>query len=79
MKTILLIALLLIAARAIFVLPMTQENTGISERERSGNYKNTAAAQEISSNVFTVRTEEAEIRTLKAYLEVNANIVSGIR
>jgi len=27
--------------------------------------------------VFTVRTEDAEIRTLEAYLEVNANIVSG--
>ena len=29
------------------------------------------------SPVFTVRTEEAEVRTLQAYLEVNANIVSG--
>jgi len=30
-----------------------------------------------ASAVFTVRTEDAEIRTLEAYLEVNANIVSG--
>jgi multidrug efflux pump subunit AcrA (membrane-fusion protein) len=30
-----------------------------------------------SSTVFTVRTEEAETRTLQAYLEVNANIISG--
>ena len=30
-----------------------------------------------SSTIFTVRTEDAELRTLQAYLEVNANIVSG--
>jgi multidrug efflux pump subunit AcrA (membrane-fusion protein) len=29
------------------------------------------------ATIFTVRTEDAEIRTLQAYLEVNANIVSG--
>ena len=33
--------------------------------------------QETSATVFTVRTENAEIRTLQAYIEVNANIVSG--
>ena len=31
----------------------------------------------MSSSIFTVRTEKAEVRTLQAYLEVNANIVSG--
>ena len=35
------------------------------------------AAQETSSTIFTVRTENAETRTLQAYIEVNANIVSG--
>jgi hypothetical protein len=29
------------------------------------------------ATIFTVRTEDAELRTLQAYLEVNANIVSG--
>src|SRR5215471_12851825 len=40
---------------------------------------NTKAVDEIqaAAPVFTVRTEEAEIRTLEAYLEVNANIISG--
>ena len=33
--------------------------------------------QTMSTPIFTVHTEDAEIRTLQAYLEVNANIVSG--
>ena len=32
---------------------------------------------ETPATIFTVRTENAEIRTLQAYIEVNANIVSG--
>jgi len=34
-------------------------------------------SQAAAPSIFTVRTEKAEIRTLQAYLEVNANIVSG--
>ncbi|MCL2380003.1 MAG: efflux RND transporter periplasmic adaptor subunit [Treponema sp.] len=34
-------------------------------------------AQAAAVPVFTVRTEDAQIRTLQAHLEVNANIVSG--
>jgi multidrug efflux pump subunit AcrA (membrane-fusion protein) len=42
------------------------------------NRRNAAdVAQIASSPIFTVRTEDAEIRTLVSYLEVNANIVSG--
>jgi len=41
-----------------------------------GKKDNTFPMQSISSPVFTVRTESAEIRTLEAYIEVNANIVS---
>ena len=33
--------------------------------------------QTVNTSIFSVRTEDAEIRTLQAYLEVNANIVSG--
>ena len=36
-----------------------------------------AQAQAAPPTVFTIRTEEAEVRTLQAYLEVNANIVSA--
>jgi multidrug efflux pump subunit AcrA (membrane-fusion protein) len=44
----------------------------------TGEKRRTAhEAPVISSPIFTVRTEEAEVRTLQAYLEVNANIVSG--
>jgi len=42
-----------------------------------GEKNDAASAQEISSPVFSVRTEYAEIRTLQAYIEVNADIVSG--
>jgi len=34
-------------------------------------------AEEASAPIFTVRTVNAEIRTLQAYIELNANIVSG--
>jgi len=42
-----------------------------------GEKNDAAAAQKISSPIFSVRMENAEIRTLQAYLEINANIVSG--
>jgi len=43
----------------------------------SGKNEDVNNTQAASSPIFTVRTENAEIRTLQAYLEVNANIVSG--
>jgi len=56
----------LIAATLIFI-PPTLAQTRRAE----------AAAMETAPTTFTVRTENAEIRTLQAYIEVNANIVSG--
>ena len=41
------------------------------QKRKSANETQTASAP-----VFTVRTENAEVRTLEAYLEVNANIIS---
>ena len=41
-----------------------------------GKNNNAFPQQAASSPVFTVRTENAEIRTLVAYIEVNANVVS---
>ena len=43
----------------------------------AGSRRTALAAPVSSSHVFTVRTETAEMRTLQAYIEVNANIVSG--
>jgi multidrug efflux pump subunit AcrA (membrane-fusion protein) len=42
-------------------------------RGRTGSHE----AQAVAEPVFSVRSESAEVRTLQAYLEVNANIVSG--
>jgi multidrug efflux pump subunit AcrA (membrane-fusion protein) len=60
------VTVILIAAALIFIPSIV-----------AGSRKNQAAATVSSSHVFTVRTEAAEIRTLQAYIEVNANIVSG--
>ena len=76
-KRIILIAVLLIAVGVVFASTIVRENAGTSERGTPGTGRNRSAAREISSHVFTVRSEEAETRTLEAYLEVNANIVSG--
>jgi multidrug efflux pump subunit AcrA (membrane-fusion protein) len=69
-KKIVFMAIVLIAVGAIFISSMLQGNREMSRR-------GIPAAQVTSSTIFTVRTEDAEIRTLQAYLEVNANIVSG--
>ncbi|MDR0455660.1 MAG: efflux RND transporter periplasmic adaptor subunit [Treponema sp.] len=64
-KFVIIFAVLLIVAGLIFILPMLRG-------------KNTAAAEQaISAPIFTVRTENAVTRNLQAYIEVNANIISG--
>ena len=65
-KVIMILTVSLIAAGLIFIPSLL-----------AGSRRNTAAAPVASTNIFTVRTETAEIRTLQAYIEVNANIVSG--
>ena len=65
-KIITVLTVLLIAAALIFIPPMM-----------AGNRRASLAAPANSVAIFTVRTENAELRTLQAYIEVNANIVSG--
>ena len=65
-KIIRILTVSVIAAALVFVPPLLAENR-----------RAPAEAPEASAPVFTVRTENAEIRTLQAYIEVNANIISG--
>ncbi|MCL2411126.1 MAG: efflux RND transporter periplasmic adaptor subunit [Treponema sp.] len=66
-KKIIRIAIVLgIAAALIFIPPM------LAEARRATITETTAPA-----HIFSVRTENVEIRTLQAQIEVNANIVSG--
>jgi len=65
-KSILIATVFAIAAALIFLPSMIAEKRKI-----------VAEAPVSSTHVFTVRTESAETRTLHAYIEVNANIVSG--
>ena len=64
-KTIVMFALVIAVGLVIFT-SMTIGNKTVPD-----------VPQIASTSIFTVRTEEADIRTLQAYLEVNANIVSG--
>ena len=64
-KFIIIIIVVLIVAALIFIPSFLM-----------GKKNNAFPAQVVSNPVFTVRTENAEIRTLQAYIEVNANIVS---
>jgi len=64
-KLIMGFTVILIAAGIIFIPSLLM-----------GKNNNAFPQQAASSPVFTVRTENAEIRTLVAYIEVNANIVS---
>ena len=59
---------------AIILIAVTALNLAFSLVAGSRNAA--AAAQGALPTIFTVRTEDAEIRTLQAYLEVNANIVN---
>ena len=62
---------------AIVIIMVTVSILNVIFHTVMKNTKAAADAQATSSPIFTVRTENAEIRTLEAYLEVNANIVSG--
>jgi multidrug efflux pump subunit AcrA (membrane-fusion protein) len=65
-KAIIFAATAVVAAGLVFVPVLLADNG------TTGNAKqNTEAA------VFAVRTEEAEIRDLQAYIEINGDIVSG--
>ena len=65
-KCVMVFTVLVIVAALIFLPSMM-----------AGSRKIAVATPASSTHVFTVRTENAEIRTLKAYIETNANIVSG--
>jgi len=65
-KIIRILTILAIASALVFIPPVLAESR-----------RTTVTATEASAPVFTVRTENAEIRTLQAYIEVNANIISG--
>ena len=65
-KIIKILTVALIAAALVVVPPLLAESR-----------RTIVAAPEPSAPVFTVRTENAEVRTLQAYIEVNANIISG--
>ncbi|MDR0475069.1 MAG: efflux RND transporter periplasmic adaptor subunit [Treponema sp.] len=64
-KFLIILAVLLIAAGLIFARSMSTKKNDISAVEKN------------AATIFTVRTETAQVRTLQAYIEVNANIVSG--
>ena len=68
MKTKKSIAVIVVVIAVVLVI-----FTSMTNGKKTADYD----PQEAAAPVFTVRTEEAEIRTLQAYLEVNANIVSG--
>jgi multidrug efflux pump subunit AcrA (membrane-fusion protein) len=65
-KTILAVVLLAVSAGLILLPSMTEGKKTVSDEVSA-----------TPATVFTVRTEDAETRTLQAYIEVNANIVSG--
>ena len=65
-KFIMVFTISLISAALIFVPPIM-----------ANNRRGADAAPIASAAVFAVRTENAETRTLQAYIEVNANIVAG--
>jgi len=64
-KTVIVFVLVMIVAAVVFTSMATGKKTTNNDQQIA------------SSPVFTVRAENAEIRTMEAYLEVNANIVSG--
>jgi len=64
--------------KSVFVFVFVMIIAAVVLTSMAAGKKSTDNEQQIASSpVFTVRTEDAEIRTLEAYLEVNANIVSG--
>jgi multidrug efflux pump subunit AcrA (membrane-fusion protein) len=73
-KFIIIFVILLIAAGLIFIPSLLAKRN--TPQPVSGRLGRPGAAGN-PATIFSVRTENAEIRTLQAYIEVNANIVSG--
>ena len=70
MKKLVITLVVLIIAAGIIIIPNL-----LNTPNSSGPFQ--SSAPRASNPVFSVRTEYAEIRTLQAYIEVNANIISG--
>jgi len=62
---------------ALVVVLVTVTALNVVFRLVTGGGDAAYGAQAMPATVFTVRTEYAEVRTLQAHLEVNANIVSA--
>jgi multidrug efflux pump subunit AcrA (membrane-fusion protein) len=77
-KFVIIFVILLIVAGLIFIPQLAKRNAAQSfdGPGRPGRPDRTGAAGN-PATVFSVRTEDAETRTLQAYIEVNANIISG--
>ncbi|MDR2489797.1 MAG: efflux RND transporter periplasmic adaptor subunit [Spirochaetaceae bacterium] len=71
-KNVMVFVVLLTAAMLIFV-PALLASCSAQAKKAGGSGKGEA---ENAAAVFAVRTKDAEIRTLQAYIEVNGNIVS---
>jgi len=64
-KTVFVFVFIMIAAAVVFTSMAKGKNSADNDQQIA------------SASIFTVRTDEAQTRTLEAYLEVNANIISG--
>ena len=67
MKKIIMVLFVAVIVLGVFFIPSFLASRNTTD----------ITAQPITTTIFSVRTEYAETRTLEAYLEVNANIVSG--
>jgi multidrug efflux pump subunit AcrA (membrane-fusion protein) len=76
MKKFIMILIVILLAAAFIVVPYLRGNRD-SPAGPGGPPGGPGPGQRTSSTVFSVRTENAERRTLQAYIEVNANIVSA--
>jgi multidrug efflux pump subunit AcrA (membrane-fusion protein) len=74
---LIMISVVLLLAAAFIVVPYFRGNGGGPAGGPPGFGPPGGPAQGASDTVFTVRTENAETRTLQAYIEVNADIVSA--
>ena len=74
MKKILFVIVVLATAAGLVIVPsIATEINGKAQAGGPGRPGNAGAA----NTVFTVRTEDAVIRNLEAYIEINGNIVSA--
>ena len=65
-KALMVFVISIICAAFIFIPPLL-----------GGTRRGAVVAPIVTAPIFSVRTENAETRTLQAYIEVNANIVAG--